>query len=382
MGNCGACGVACAAGRMCEAGVCSSPTSDWPMFGYDPEHRGENPLETGSPPLTLQWSMKMGLTAAPLSPAAVEAGRVFVIPQLYMPSSYPMWAVALSDGSALWSYDFGGPENVGHPAAIGGTVYVAQNKGISSATTTRLWAFDASSGVPKWSAAFGSQWEKFWAPTISGGKIYIDGGVAGGLYAFDLAGNQIFFNSTVGQYDLWSAAVHGGFVYTFVGNTARAHDPVTGATLWSSVFSGTSPSASGTAPVLDGTTMFIVAPPSLQAVSVPSHAVIWSQTATYAGTPAVSSGVVYALSAGNLLARDAATGALLWFFPGDGQLSYPPIIAHGHVYVASDTHTYAVSIAAHTAAWSANEGGWLTLASGRLLVARKDGVLSAYKLSP
>jgi hypothetical protein len=57
------------------------------------------------------------------------------------------------------------------------------------------------------------------------------------------------------------------------------------------------------------------------------------------------------------------------------------VIANGYVYVASDSNVYGVEIASHTQAFTAAFGGWLGISSGRLLVAGKDGTLSAFLMS-
>jgi hypothetical protein len=79
--------------------------------------------------------------------------------------------------------------------------------------------------------------------------------------------------------------------------------------------------------------------------------------------------------------RDAATGTLAWTFVGDTALSYPPVIANGFVYVASDSHVYAVDISTHKQADQGAFGGWLTISGHRLIVAGADGTLSAYLLT-
>ncbi|HJX62796.1 MAG TPA: PQQ-binding-like beta-propeller repeat protein [Polyangia bacterium] len=38
---------------------------------------------------------------------------------------------------------------------------------------------------------------------------------------------------------------------------------------------------------------------------------------------------------------------MLWTFPGDTALSFPPVVAAGYVYGASSKNVYAVDIAAH-----------------------------------
>jgi PQQ-like domain len=136
-----------------------------------------------------------------------------------------------------------------------------------------------------------------------------------------------------------------------------------------------------TAPVFDDTRAYVISPPNLLAIDPAQAKVVWTANGTYTGTPAVAGGLVYAISAGNLVVRDAVTGTLAWTFVGDTQLKYPPVIANGYVYVASDAHVYAAEIATHTQAFSANVGGWLSISSSRLLVAGADGTLSAFLMS-
>jgi hypothetical protein len=78
---------------------------------------------------------------------------------------------------------------------------------------------------------------------------------------------------------------------------------------------------------------------------------------------------------------DAATGDSLWGFAGDGALASAPVVAAGYVYVASQSHVFAVRIADHKEAWKADDGGTLYVAAGRLFVARSDGTLAAYRMS-
>ena len=44
-------------------------------------------------------------------------------------------------------------------------------------------------------------------------------------------------------------------------------------------------------------------------------------------------------------------GALLWTFPADGALSFPPVVAGRFVYVASNANVYAVDAATGTLLW-------------------------------
>jgi len=227
-----------------------------------------------------------------------------------------------------------------------------------------------------------AQWETYWAPLVVGNTVYSNGGTYGGLYGFDVDdGTQLFFTG-LDQYDEWSASYFGSSVYTFIAGHFRAHDPQNGSTLWSlDVTWNWSGYSMRTAPVFGDALAYVIAPPNLHAIDPVTHAVAWTTNGTYAGTPAVADGVVYAITGNNLTARDAATGTLLWPFVGDLALNRPPVIANGHVYVSSDDNVYAVSIATHSAVWTAPVGGWLSIAAGRLLVARDDGSLVAFALA-
>jgi outer membrane protein assembly factor BamB len=136
-----------------------------------------------------------------------------------------------------------------------------------------------------------------------------------------------------------------------------------------------------TSPVFGNSLGYIIAAPNLYAIDPAKKAVAWTANGTYIGTPSVADGVVYGVSGGNLVARDANLGSLLWTFVGDQALTYPPVVVNGFLYIASDKNVYAVEIATHKQVWTQAVGGWLTVASRRLLVASSDGTLHAFVLS-
>ncbi len=379
--NCGACAAACPAGSVCTDGQCAAATSDWPMFGYDAQHTGVNSVETGVPPAVDSWSTTINIGGSALHPVTVESGRAFVTYQSYFGTTAPIAALDVSDGTSLWTYNFGSVESVGHPAVSGGIVYLQTNHG--TAGDSFLWALDAAGGTVAWASAFGSQWESFWAPLIVGSNVYIDGGEYGGLYGFQVSdGSQLFFNSSIGQYDSWSPAYFGGDLYTFIDGNFCAEDPASGAVLTTvQVTWNWTGYSMNTAPVFGPTYGYIINPPNLTAIDPVKSVVAWTANGTYSGTPAVYAGVVYGISAGNLIARDANTGALLATLVGDLALRYPPVIANGYIYASSDANVYAWDVKTRKQVWTAAVGGWLTIAARRLLVASSNGVLHGFVLS-
>lgn len=357
-----------------EAAVVFPGRRSWPTVGADVAHTGVNPDETGHPPLTLAWTATLGQQP---SPVVVEGGRLFVT------SRGPMMLTALStsSGAPLWSTPFPTAAYVGHPSVFDGRVYVAHCNNISD---TRLWNFDAATGVVNASSPMAAQWDQYWAPVILNDIVYTNGGNFGGLYGFDATTGASIFFVGLEQYDQWSPAVYGGAVYTFVAGALRKHNPASGVAVqtanlgWS--WAGWSMQSY---PVLADGRAFVIRPPELRAVDDATFLTLWRTTGqNFTGSPAYRAGTVYGLSNGTLRAHDAATGAFQWSFGGDGALRYPPVLANGFLYVSSDANVYAVDLTTHAAVWSASPGGWLVVAEGKLFVASTTGVLRAWALTP
>src|SRR5262249_27137659 len=164
------------------------------------------------------------------------------------------------------------------------------------------------------------------------------------------------------QFDEWSPLFLGGTLYTFVGNYLRGHDVATGQVI-STVLVTSNNGSNGemlTAPVSDGSNIYIVSRPNLYAFRPGEPTPMWTVAGFYAGMPAVANSVVYALFDGQLRAHDAATGALLWMFPADGYLAFPPVVVGHWVFVASPSNVYAVDINTQTLSWSSSPGGWIS----------------------
>jgi outer membrane protein assembly factor BamB len=197
-----------------------------------------------------------------------------------------------------------------------GVAYTSANYG------GRLDAFDATTGVGKWTYPIGS-----------------------GNYA-----------------GIPSPAVANGVVYDVAGDgTVYAIDATSGSKLWShSLEAGSSPVvANGVVYVVNG---------ALNAFNATTGVLLWSSGSPHPyapldGTPAVANGVVYVVDEGGgppwgLDAFDATTGRGLWSKFGTGPIFAPsnsPAVANGIVYVASD-HVVAFDATTGTTLWSAATG--------------------------
>jgi large repetitive protein len=351
-----------------------SASNRWETVGSDVRHSGYNAAETGVPPLTFAWNSAHG--SAALKPVAYEGGMVFVT------GTTTLYAVNASTGITQWSKNFGSVFSVGQPSVFNGAVYVGQ---CNHSPGTFLWSFNAATGAQRWTAPVGAQWENYWAPIVVGNSVYMNGGYYGGLYGFNTgSGAELFFNNQLEQYDEWSPAYDNNTLYSFVSGKLRFHNPATGAIQQTvSVTWNWAGWSMRTCPVVGAGRVYVIAPPVLYAINPSTLLVDWQTSGfNFTGMPAVAGTSVYAITGGTLHSRNAATGAFQWSFAGDTQLNKPPVVAAGHVFVSSDANVYAVRVSDGVQAWTTAVGGWLTVASGKLFIARINGVLTAYTLTP
>jgi outer membrane protein assembly factor BamB len=374
--NCGGCGIACSIGESCVIGLCRGSSSIWPTPGGDIHHSGYNANESGAPPLTATWTAALGKYGG-LSPAVSDGNAIYISQN---PSQNPsLWAVSPADGHVQWSHSFGDIFGAGQVTVNSGYVYVAQ---CNNNPGTAMNAFVGATGKLEWSHPFDAQWENFWAPLVVGGRVYFDGGEYGGLYSLDQSTGAKEFFANEDQWDEWSPMFLDGHIYTFTNGHLRMFDPAGGALLASATvawnWAGYSMNSSA---VSDGTRIFVIAPPNLIAFAPSLSAPLWTVNGEYASQPAVANGVLYAISGGQLRAHDASSGTVLWTFPADSALAYPPVVAGHHVYVASRDNVYAVDVSTQQQAWTGTPGGWLSIANGQLYVARTDGTLAAWTMT-
>lgn len=377
--NCGGCGFLCGSYESCVSGACTANVNAWPTLGGNIRHTGFNSAETGTPPLSEAW--RASLTTGALWPIISDGTTIYVTkgPNDLLPRK--LWALSPADGRILWTHDFGMIFGISQPTVDAGQVFVHQS---NNQGDTFFYAFDAATGAMNWSQTLDSQWEYYWAPLVVRDHLYFDGGRFGGLYGYETNGVFDFFLD-LEQYDQWSPMYVGGNVYSFVGGHLRAHDPQTGVVRSQVDFTWyISTYSMQTAPVSDGTRVFaiVASPGALYAVRNGQTLPDWTSVGAYAQMPAVANGVVYAIFGGQLRALDAATGAVRWTFTADGALDHPPVVAGRFVYAASETNLFAIDTQTQTSAWTALESGWLAIAGGKLYVARADGTLVAYALTP
>jgi hypothetical protein len=358
--------------------------SFWPTIGGNPQHTGDV-VETLAPPANFGWSLQVAPLSVPLHAVAVENDMVFGAG----PYPHRTLVAMTGSGTVAWSYDFGSVVDLGPPAVFHGRVYVPARFLVGGNGNPKLFCFDAQTGRSLWTGFYDCQSSGMYAPTVVADTVFMSQGTNNGMAAFRTTdGKRLFQGVGITGVDRWTPAWSTGTLYSLVLGTIRAHDPVTGVTLWTTALpNGGDSSANGTVPVLDATHAYFTTNLDLRAVNLSTTANEWSvlgggsPTPAYFGTPALSGGKVFVYNGqivlgGTLEVRDANGLGLLWSFAGDGALRFPPVVANNHVYVSSASNTYAVNLTTQSQVWTTNSGGWLAISNGRLYISHPSGAVT------
>ena len=374
-----------------------TPLMPWPGVGDWETFQG-NAAHTGFVPVTLDPTVfaTRWLWTAPdkqISTVTAAAGR------LYVNSGHVTYALNEFDSSTAWQHDFNVDlaginfiTTLNPPAVSGGKTFVTT----SPSQATWMYGFDASNGAPLFKTAFDSQAERYLAPTVDDGVVFEDGGLYGGMYAFDAnAGTQTFFTA-LQQYDEWTPAVDTNYAYAYVGGPGASAgqlsivDRHTG-TLVASIVDPSfhwNGDSMFSAPVLgQPSSVFAVnvgnpAANSLLDFDTTAQSILWQVAGGYTGNPAYGASVLYAVNSSpyRLEARSESDGSLLWSWAPQPLRSETRFIGdvlatNNLVFVSTNTTTYAISQSTHQPVWSIPIPGRLALsANGILYVVAVDAV--------
>lgn len=376
----------------------ASGLPEWETYQGNAGHTGFIPVTLDPSAFAPRWSWAPPADASgTLSPVTAGSGKVIVsVTGRFQPAF--LYALDEADGSVAWRHDFGSIFRVNDPATAGGRVFVAT----SGHEDTFLWSFDLADGTERFKTAFLSQWESYLAPVFRDGYVYTDGGTYGGLYAFEgRAGGQAWF-AWLGQYDLWSPAVDGQYVYAYTGSTTGATLSAIELLSGSLAFAVPDPGFNwagyslNMAPVLPGDGSVVLVDgvygggsraDSLIRYSVADRGEAWRVEGHFGGNPAVAAGALYVIDglANEVQARDLETGALRWSWRPDAPSETFPagnlVLTQNLLFVSSSAATYAVDLASRAAVWSTPHAGALALSSGGVLyVVTAAGTIEAFTL--
>ena len=352
------------------------------MYQGNPSHTGGMNVSLDPSKFGLYWSKNLGTLE--LNPVTIANGSVFVSQTGYFNIKY-FYALDSSSGNEIWSLNFGDIFSLNPPSYSDGKVYIQTG---DSYDNTYLRAYYAETGMLVFKSSHSAQWEAYYSPTIYKGKVYIDGGAYGGMYAFDgTNGHQDWFYG-LPQYDLWTPAVDENWAYSYVGEYSPGLyvvDRLTGKLVFQIPDPGFAWDgwSMNLAPVLGGLSdVFAIHNGRLIRFDLNTRSIDWVNDENFTGQPTVVNGVVYAISSGALGVYDQKTGIRQWMWeaPGGGTLQDTIILTDSHAFVRTATDTYCIDLAMRNNVWSYPAAGHLSLGEGTLYIAGSNGTLTAINL--
>ncbi len=362
------------------ASTLALPEDTWATFQGNVQHSGYVGGATDPADFNVRW--EVSAASSSLHQAAIAEGKVFVtVPSRFNDRTHVV-ALDLVDGEQLWTRSLGPVNSVNPPAYAYGNVYVQTGKATSNSYPPMVRALSAETGQTIFESVFSAQWESYEAPTIADGRVYVNGGTYGGMYRMNAFSGQQDWFASLPQYDEWTPTLDTDRAYAYVGGSFIAVDRETGErayTLQDPNFDWNGYSVEG-AVALEGQRAVMMHNRRLVAVDIGTPpSIMWDRLDNFVGQPAIAEGVIYILQASALKAISVETGADLWTWnaPAGETLSGPVTLTDTHVFLSSDSKTYAIEILARDDVWSYPAAGLLSVGQDHLLIAQQDGMLTA-----
>lgn len=373
-----------------------SGVADWATFQGNNAHTGNVPVEVKANQMLLRW--KRGAVNgsgsgynATMSPLVTSGGRFFAS------GDKKLTAYQESDGKEIWSYDTSDMTypSVNPPAVDGGVVYMAAGQQQS----TYMLGFDAANGSLRLKSLMSSQWENYLSPVVQDGAVYTNAGTYGGLYAFTLTGEKLFFGS-LSQTSGWSPAADSRAIYAYTGDALTMFEPKTGAVLASikdTNFSNYVYQVGGSAVIGANGGVYAAAYANgylndggignaLTRFDTAKGFVDWRVPGVYRVTPAYADAVLYAPNSNpyRIEARAEADGKLLWSWipPLAGERSFhaSPLVTKNLLVTSTNLNTYAIDLKSHKVVWSYPAPGYLAISQNGILYIQSPDALVAVNL--
>jgi outer membrane protein assembly factor BamB len=300
--------------------------------GYDPASVG--PTDNA----TLQVAWNRSTPASGTRPVAVDGDTAYV--GTYNGDNR-LFAYNLTTGDTEWNFSLNnrnGRNFVSQPTVADGTVYVIAGDGFNNPNT--LYAVDADTGTERWQTSVVNSVER---PVASEGTVYV-------------ADN----------------------------NRVRALDPQTGSEAWRFQLTGgiRGPPAVSQGRLFVGTNRQFD-PGFTYAINAETGGGLWRVSGPDVRGVAARDGTVYAATDSEVIARDAATGAVDWRHDGSANTFLTVSADDDRVYAATSGTTGVSALNATTGVidWreqtSAGVSGRVTLARGGAFVGTTDGTVLA-----
>ncbi len=347
----------------------------WNSYQGNAEHSGFSAITIDPEELSLRWSVSLPATSE-LNPVVASGGKVFVTNISHWDEQFA-FGLNATDGSVSWQKSYGRGHSINAPAFADGKVYYQTREDDGA----YLNAVSEQNGASIFSTSYGNQWERYQAPTIFNGDLYVGGGTYGGSYKFDgLTGEELWFQDLT-QCDGWTPAVDNDHVYYFSNGFVVA-DKSSG----TAIEKNEEFSINCRTPVLAGNDIALVTSNnSLYAFDTQTADKVWSDESDdynnrFIGAPSVALGKVYANQSGELTVLDQFSGEALWQWrpQNNNDIQGSIVLTLNLVFIQDNINTYAIDINTHEQVWSYPVSGKISLSlEGALYIAGAGGLLTA-----
>jgi outer membrane protein assembly factor BamB len=347
----------------------------WNSYQGNADHAGFSAITINPDDLSLRWAVSLPTTSE-LNPVVASGGKVFVTNTSYYDEQFA-FGINATNGSVSWQKSYGNVHSINAPAFADGKVYYQTREDDGA----YLNAVSEQNGASIFSSSYDNQWERYQAPTIFDGDLYVGGGTYGGSYKFDgLTGEELWFQDLT-QCDDWTPAVDNEHVYYFSNGFVIA-DKSSG----TAIESNEEFAINCRTPVLAGNDIALVTSNNnLYAFDTQTADKVWSYESDgydnrFIGTPSVALGKVYANQSGELTVLDQFTGEALWQWRprNNNDIQGSIVLTLNLVFIQDNTNTYAIDINTHEQVWSYPVSGKLSLSlEGALYIAGAEGLLTA-----
>jgi outer membrane protein assembly factor BamB len=376
---------------------------DWATFQRDAAHTGYVAVNYNTADFTDAWSL-----ASTSQPSEIAARRGSIFVNVRQPAGN-LFTRALDpgNGNILWTDDLGTNNYYSGPSYANGRV-ASMAMSLSSGNIPML-IISADHGTSLGVINYASQFSNGGVPTPVGDNLYFQAGYFGNVvYAANTAnGSQIWAKDTTQPGEGYvhegaSVAADENYVYFFGGGNLFALTRDTGAIAYkirNPYFTSFGLSYFGFyrgAPILGSNGRIFTfsdnrgatTPLPLLGFSLSSTTPLWRTSATYVGHPALRDDTLFAIRANSAIVdlinvADGTVRASIDLGSANGPLASNVIVTGSHLFVASDTTTYAVDLQQPTfpVVWSASKGGALAITPDNLLVVSARDGLAAFRLA-
>ena len=304
----------------------------------------------------------------PANSAAIENGKVFMIPGSAIGDPRELTAISEADGTVAWRASLDSGVHVNAPAAGNGQVYVT-----TIGPQSWFWIFDQQSGkllskTPMTSAG-NTMVYGYRAPTVLGTNVYSSDSMPQGVSKFSASTLGKLWSSDVPQVSAITPAVDANFVYDYKDGKLRALNVGDGKLNWEATDPDYGSSGSGSTVALAGKYAIVVYGGRLMAFDTVLRTRAWSVENHFYGQPAVSNDRVYARGfLGGLEGRSIADGKLQWTSKNlTASENYGLLVTRNLAFVSGSQKTEAIDLTTQEVVWSYPRGGDLSISSNGVL---------------